>query len=205
MSTHAPTAFRRKLHLVRHGQTEWNAQGRWQGHLGGRLTPEGIQQAERVANEISQHPVDIVYCSDLERAVLTAQRISAACKAAVIQDQRLREICLGEWEGSLGEDLRRNHPEQFEERKKFPITFRAPQGESLLDVRDRLQSWISDIQISPYSHIVVVSHAVTLSVLRAEMEGGSMESAYDSHLTNCESYVCTLPSGPTSKNSGVLV
>lgn len=205
MSALEPIASRRNLHLIRHGQTEWNVQGRWQGHLGGPLTTEGRRQAEKIANKLSQLPVEIVYCSDLERAVMTAQAISVACNVSIIKDARLREISLGEWEGELGGELERRHPLQFEQRQQSPLTFQAPNGESLLDVRKRLQSWLADIHISPHSHIVVVSHAVTLAVLQAEIVGHSLESAYHSHLANCEAYSCTISAISSAKVSGVPV
>lgn len=205
MSTRVRTPSQRNLYLVRHGQTEWNAQGRWQGHLGGPLTTEGIRQAEHVACQLSQHAIEIVYCSDLERAVMTAQRISAACNASIIQDERLREICLGEWEGELGEELKRRYPRQFEERSQAPLTFKTPQGESLLEVQGRLQDWIADVQNSPHSHIVVVSHAVTLAVLRAEIAGAPLDSAYHSHLSNCEAFCCSLTASSVADLSEVLI
>jgi phosphoserine phosphatase len=193
MSNHESAASRPNLYLVRHGQTEWNVERRWQGHLGGPLSADGIMQADKIACELSQIPIGMVYCSDLERAVMTAERISAVCNAAIIKDERLREIRLGEWEGELDAELRRKHPLKFEERQRSPLTFRVPGGENLIEVRNRLRDWLADMLPSSHSHIVVVSHAVTLAVLRAEICGHPLQSAYHSHLANCEAFHCTIP------------
>jgi broad specificity phosphatase PhoE len=85
------------LLLVRHGETDWNRDGRWQGHSDTHLNDVGRDQARRVASELSD--VDVVYASDLARARETAEIIAAAQGLEVHLEPRLRERSFGAWEG----------------------------------------------------------------------------------------------------------
>jgi broad specificity phosphatase PhoE len=85
------------LLLVRHGETDWNRDGRWQGHSDTHLNEIGRAQAERVAGELDG--VDVVYSSDLARARETAEIIARRLDLPVLFDSRLRERSFGAWEG----------------------------------------------------------------------------------------------------------
>ena len=85
------------LLLVRHGETDWNRDGRWQGHSDTHLNEVGRDQARRVAGELSD--VDVVYTSDLARARETAEIIATAQGLDVHLEPRLRERSFGAWEG----------------------------------------------------------------------------------------------------------
>jgi broad specificity phosphatase PhoE len=87
------------LLLVRHGETDWNAERRWQGHADVPLSERGRDQAERLAEELENARVDAVYSSDLSRARETAEIVGARLGVPVVLDPDLREIDVGSREG----------------------------------------------------------------------------------------------------------
>jgi broad specificity phosphatase PhoE len=87
------------LLLVRHGETDWNAERRWQGHADVSLNQRGREQAEQLAAQLAEEAVDAVYSSDLCRARETAEILGARLGTAVVLDPDLREIDVGSREG----------------------------------------------------------------------------------------------------------
>jgi probable phosphoglycerate mutase len=98
-----------RLLLVRHGQSEWNAVGRWQGQADPPLTDLGRAQARAAANALGS--IDAVFSSDLQRADETAQIIAEAlCVGPVISDPGLRERDAGEWSGLTRDEIHERYP-----------------------------------------------------------------------------------------------
>jgi broad specificity phosphatase PhoE len=87
------------LYLIRHGQTEWNASGKAQGHTDIPLDHIGSDQAERAAAALNNAGLTAVFTSDLSRSVATAEKICAATSATLHVEPLLRERCFGDWEG----------------------------------------------------------------------------------------------------------
>ncbi|KAK6237600.1 hypothetical protein QUC31_003069 [Theobroma cacao] len=155
--------------VVRHGETEWNADGRIQGHLDVELNEAGRQQAASVADRLSKEPkVSAVYSSDLKRALVTAETIAARCGGLeVITDQDLRERNLGDLQGLVFREAAKLNPKAH---KAF-LSHRTDQdipggGES----RDQLyQRCTSSLQRIGRKHkgerVVVVSHGGVLRAL----------------------------------------
>jgi probable phosphoglycerate mutase len=87
--------------LIRHGETAWNREGRWQGHANVPLAPEGAEQAERLAIWLRETHPDLVavHSSDLDRATETARRIAVAYGLEPVVDPLWREMDVGEWSG----------------------------------------------------------------------------------------------------------
>jgi len=165
--------------LIRHGQTDWNLENRFQGSTDTHLNAEGLRQAETAAQKLNGAAPAVIYSSPLARAHTTARVIAGVLNLPVITDARLREISLGDWEGQLGEDLHRLYPEQFEERNRDPLHYRAPNGESLADVAARTGSLLDEISACmPGGEVAIVSHGVTLAVIRCLLDGTPLEQAY---------------------------
>lgn len=104
----------RRLVLVRHAETTWNAEGRIQGHAGSPLTERGRSQAERLGAALAErHPGAQLVSSDLERTLATAAPYAAALGLAVETDPGLRERAFGAWEGRTRDDLAASDPERW--------------------------------------------------------------------------------------------
>jgi broad specificity phosphatase PhoE len=108
-----------KLIAIRHGETEWNAQGREIGQLDSPLTERGIQQARLVAGRLNQGVFHALYSSDLGRAIQTAEIIAAKCQKPVQLDAGLRERHMGIFQGLTLPEMRERFPKEraeFEQR-----------------------------------------------------------------------------------------
>ncbi|MGL5515099.1 MAG: histidine phosphatase family protein, partial [Sporomusa sp.] len=94
-----------KLIIVRHGQTLWNLEKKYQGHSDIALSDEGLVQAAAVAERLAAEKIDTVYASDLSRAFKTAEGIAAKHELTVNIVPELREIKFGDWEGLCYEQI----------------------------------------------------------------------------------------------------
>ncbi len=166
------------IYLTRHGQTEWNVEGRMQGRMESALTPLGVRQAEAMAGLLGElvdrdppAPWRLV-SSPSGRARATAEAISRRLGLPVELDERLVEIGCGEWEGRLRHEIAHLYPEAFASREWF---FGAPGGESFEDVWDRVASWLADQPPEPQRRTIAVSHGVAGRLLRGAYAGLSRQ------------------------------
>ncbi|GGM03771.1 histidine phosphatase family protein [Deinococcus aerophilus] len=152
------------LTLVRHGATDWNAEGRWQGWTDTPLGTLGQTQARQLARRLAGHRFDAAYASDLSRALRTAEIILPS--VVVTRDARLRELNFGQYEGATRETIQ-NDP-RYAAWQMDPWTLPAPGGESLLTVADRLQAWAEEL---PGGQVVAVSHGAAIRALLCALFG----------------------------------
>lgn len=152
--------------LVRHGETDWNLQGRYQGQADPPLNAHGVFQARQIGDQFRHEGITAIYSSDLQRALHTAQVIAERLQLPVICDKRLREISLGEWEGMLTEEIIARYPQEWQRRQNDPLNAHAPRGESLSQVAERVRAAAEEIaQEYPSSSVMIVSHGMALAVL----------------------------------------
>ncbi|MBD0324100.1 MAG: histidine phosphatase family protein, partial [Aldersonia sp.] len=104
------TSVVRRLILLRHGQTEWNADGRMQGQLETDLTELGRTQAKKAALALADLPLVAIVSSDLRRAYDTAAVLGDAAQLSVASDHRLREVHLGAWQGLVHAEVDERYP-----------------------------------------------------------------------------------------------
>ncbi|MDH7479594.1 MAG: alpha-ribazole phosphatase [Syntrophomonadaceae bacterium] len=155
-----------RLWLVRHGETEWNRQARYQGHSDVPLNEEGMRQALKVAERLASEPVEAVYSSDLSRARVTAEIIAARHGAPLYVREVLRESNYGQWEGMSFKEIRERFPGSIERWLDDPEGSRPPGGESLGEVRTRALAAIKEIQARhPEDTVVVVTHGGVIAML----------------------------------------
>jgi len=107
-----------RILLVRHGQSTWNADGRWQGQADPPLSELGVAQAEAAAGAVDG--VDLIWSSDLERAHHTAKILATRRGLEVVPDARLREREAGEWTGLTRAEIDEQFPGALEERRRPP-------------------------------------------------------------------------------------
>ena len=127
-----------EMWLVRHGQTDWNLRGIYQGQSDIPLNETGIAQARELAASLSGTRFDAIYSSDLSRAVHTASLIAEVLGLPVNTDRRLREINQGVWEGQTIEMVREKYRPDFSRNPKYISTPRAEGAESLEQVVRRM-------------------------------------------------------------------
>jgi broad specificity phosphatase PhoE len=164
------------LHLVRHAQTAWNAEGRFLGNADLPLTDTGRAQAERLVRAFTDVPLVAIYASDLQRAVATAAPVAAAHGLVVQADPRLREMHQGELEGQTVREIRPRYTAFFAAWEENPADVVVPGGESLRLMLARASAGLSDIvaahrETPGETHILVVSHGLTLQALIGEAIG----------------------------------
>ena len=119
-----------RILAVRHGETEWNTQGRLQGHLDSPLTERGRDQARAIAERLSQESFQIVYSSDLDRARLTAACIADRHGHQVIVDDRLRERHYGIFQGLRSREIAEQHSDAYLAYLEGGPDYAIPGGES---------------------------------------------------------------------------
>lgn len=171
MAKHKPL-----LALVRHGQSEWNALGKWTGHTDVGLSEYGKQQARDVAQLLSSIPFDYAYASQLRRTQETLDILLKELKLEDIPVTRhpaLNERHYGIYTGKLKEEIKKeigdDHYFSLRRGWDHPI----PEGESLKDVHSRVVKFFNE-EIAPHIHehknILVVAHGNTIRALAKELE-----------------------------------
>ena len=152
--------------LVRHGQTKWNVELKYQGHSEVELTPTGIEQAKLVAGRLAKEPLAAVYSSDLGRARMTAQYIAERHSLPVITVSDLREYHFGEWEGLSFKQIAERWPDISASFFRNPDDIRIPGGETFRDVKARAESAVKRlVSQHPDQTIVIVSHGGTIRTI----------------------------------------
>lgn len=144
--------------MVRHGQTDWNHEQKYQGHCDIPLNDTGREQARDLARILQRETIDAVYSSDLSRAIETAEIISTPLSLKVKPDPRLREMSFGLWEGQTFSEIYRDYPDQFEEWFKHTNDYTVPGGESVNSLLERIRSFMDDIKDRYNGTVLLVTH-----------------------------------------------
>ena len=132
--------------LVRHGQTDYNLEGRWQGFLDIPLNATGIRQAELLAESLRDVPIDVFISSPLKRAFVTTEKCAQLHgKEIAYTDDRLKEINLGVWAGMKKTDVAQKYPKLNKLWEERPWLVKVPQGESLRELGNRYRDALEDV------------------------------------------------------------
>jgi broad specificity phosphatase PhoE len=131
------------LYLIRHGETDWNRDGRWQGHRDVPLSAAGRAQAKRLAHRLSKSEprFDSIFTSDLSRALETARIIGGALGLRPIATPELREINLGAWAGKTREEIARAFPGEWLRMQRNEDIPRGG-GETFSSFQQRILGWL---------------------------------------------------------------
>jgi broad specificity phosphatase PhoE len=161
-----------QLVLIRHGQTQWNREGRWQGQADPPLNAFGRRQARRAAQALRGSGLDHLYTSDLRRALESARIIGAELGLAIIPEPRLREISLGRWQGMLSADIEAQYADEFRRWHTSPLTTRPPDGEDLHTLAARVLEAISEIALRhPDQRVGIVAHELPIAIILSHAQG----------------------------------
>jgi broad specificity phosphatase PhoE len=154
------------LILVRHGETEWNREGRCQGFSDVELNENGRRQIVELALSLRNERISAIYSSDLKRASDTAKAIAKYHNLPVQIEPGLREMYQGDFEGLTFVEIRERYADLLREWKENAESVRLPGGESLKEVQDRAWRVIERIRYRhPEETVVTVSHNLTIITL----------------------------------------
>ena len=174
-----------KIIFIRHGETEWNLQGRFQGQLDSPLTPLGHSQAKAVAQRIRRMPFDHLYSSDLGRTYQTAQAIADVTRHTIIKEPLLREKGGGILQGMTASEVTVQYPELRAEISKGRPDYAVPEGESLNQVVER---GVATLDYFRQDHrgqtVVAITHGGFLSALMRQILQIALEAPRRFHIYN---------------------
>lgn len=168
-----------KVIFVRHGETSWNLDKRYQGHSDIALNEKGVQQAQAVAERLATERISAVYSSDLIRAAKTAELIAAQHSLPIVTIPELREVNFGLWEGLTYEQIMATWPEELSAIYSKPGAMCIPDGESFDDVSKRVEVGLARcIEKHQNETIVIVSHGGTMRVALCNALGIPIEKMW---------------------------
>ena len=165
-------------YLVRHGQTQWNLQGRIQGHTDVPLGELGRRNVRAQAKRLDGLTFAAVYASDLSRTVETARILINDADVSVQTDPNLREFSYGQWEGLTPEEVQARDPEDFALRfRQRDADFAAPGGESAIQLLQRVRRfYVKAASVhGPEENLLVVAHGGSIRALTLCLLGLSDE------------------------------
>jgi broad specificity phosphatase PhoE len=156
--------------LARHGETAYNAERRFQGHLPVPLNDRGREQAHELARVAAQRAWSTLICSPLARARETADIVGAAIGHHPITDARFAETDCGDWTGRLFDDVERETPEQFAAYVRADPDFAFPGGESFAQQQLRVLEGIDAARLGPRPALIVC-HRGSIRLALAALHG----------------------------------
>ena len=161
---------RREIYLVRHGETDWNNNGRFQGHINISLNEEGKIQAQKAYERLKTIDFDLIYSSDLERAAETARIINAHREIPIHYDQRLRERDAGKYSGLTLSEISKI--------KGVDLTISKYVSDDILEgieplsqLISRVTEFIEHMMNNQFSKCLIIGHGGSLSIIASNLTG----------------------------------
>ena len=174
------------LWLVRHGETDWNVEQRFQGSSDQPLNATGEAQAQSLASRLITMTFDGIYSSDLIRVQRTAELALNGDTESISFDERLRELYFGTWEGLTWQEAREQFPAEFElwagDREQNPHG-----GERMSDVVSRITAFLDDIQSKhgKDDNVLIFAHGGVLGTLVCLLLGNDPTKWWQYRFLNC--------------------
>lgn len=163
-----------RIYLVRHGETDWNKKGIYQGQEDTPLNEKGKDEARNLALALKGKEISIIYSSDLTRAKETAEIIAKSLGIqTIIYKESLREMNFGEWTGKSIFEMEEDS-ELFQLWQKDPWNISPPEGETLKELANRVRKEAEEIFLKHYSqNVLVVTHAGPIKALIFNLIGST--------------------------------
>ena len=161
-----------RLILVRHGETPWNKEGRFQGQSPVSLSQHGTKQAQQVSKTLVSMKPTALYSSPLSRTIMTAQEISRELSIPVIPLDGIKEINLGDLEGITGQQMRAQYADIYAAWREDPSGVAFPGGESMQQLEARAWGAVEDLEKAhPEDVVVAVSHNFAIRTILCRFLG----------------------------------
>ena len=176
-----------ELHLIRHGQTNWNEERRAQGQSDSKLTKIGKEQAVALGKKIKQIKFDKIFCSSSLRTRQTAELVFPKTELEIEYLDSLREIFLGSWEGKLYKDIEVENPESHNHFWKEPHLFKLTGAENFYQLQKRAIKVVDSIlEKFESKKVVIVSHGALIKTLLCFAERKPIKELWSPpHMHNC--------------------
>jgi probable phosphoglycerate mutase len=176
--------------LVRHGETDWNRERRWQGHADRPLNETGRAQARALADRLAASPPDALWASDLVRARETAEFVAERLGLQVRLDARLREVDVGEWSGLTAADVELRFPEGWRRRLEGGTGWKH--GERYEEMGERVVAALREIAAAETGRVAVVTHGGAMRAVWLACGGGLHDRP---HVDNCDVHRVAVENG----------
>jgi len=158
--------------LIRHGQSEGNAERRFGGHTATPLSPRGRKQAQATAQALKDDQLTAIYSSDLARAVETARPLARLTGLPIDTTEAFRERSVGVMEGLTFEDAAQQHPEEYAALLRRDFEHVLNGGESYRQLLDRARNKLDEvIEQHKGGRIAVFSHTGTICIMALHLMG----------------------------------
>lgn len=175
-----------RLFLARHGETDDNISPvRFQGQRDTPLNERGRAQADALANQCTGLGIESIYSSHLKRASDTAAAVAKRLNLQVEIDDRIAEGWRGRWEGRLVEEVKNSEPSEYAEWMQAGEGFRFPEGESLVEHRERALAAVREIVVRG-KRPLIVTHGGTIRLLILESTGSDISEFHQIKVPNAK-------------------
>jgi probable phosphoglycerate mutase len=170
------------IYVARHGETTWNAVGRYQGRLETPLSPLGQAQAQALAGALVDKGLERIISSPLKRCMQTALAVSIATGVPIEEEPLLLEIAHGTWEGRYRDEIAQNDPQTYRTWREHPQDVRFQGGESLNDVLQRWRAFVE--KFDPRENTLLVTHDIVVRIALLERAGRPLSELRHVHALN---------------------
>lgn len=175
------------IYIVRHPETTWNREYRFQGSQEGSITSKGIERARMFVDNLDIEKVDRIYHAKNKRTKYLADLLHTKYSSSKeIEDERLNERSFGEYEGQKETEFK-NYVSLNTIDPSERYNWRAPGGESLKDVEGRVKPFLDEVKKLPGDSIVVTSGGVIKAILMA-VGKRTLEDVFDGEIQNLSLY-----------------
>jgi broad specificity phosphatase PhoE len=191
-----------EIHIFRHGETEWNLEGRMQGFKDSALTERGKSQAIDARGKIEFVDFDVAYCSTSSRAVDTTKLLLNGHQVPIHKLDNLREINMGKWEGMRYDDVKQQYSLEHYDFWNNPGKFKAVEGESFYELASRSVEVVENI-IKKHNgkKVLLVSHAALIKTLLTSLQSRPLDQLWQGPFAENLSHSIVIG----SNNTGIQV
>lgn len=170
------------IYVARHGETDWNREGRYQGQRESQLTDIGTAQARALADALAPERITRVIASPLARCLDTARPLAARLNVALESDAALIEIAHGTWEGRLRSAIEREDPAAMEMWREHPDRVDFEGGESLAQVNGRWREFVR--RLGDADGVAIVTHDVIVRLAILTATGAALSELWKPQVVN---------------------
>ena len=170
------------IYVVRHGESDWNREGRYQGQLESQLTQTGWAQADALATALANEPITRVIASPLARCVDTARPLAQTLVVPLEIEPDLLEIAHGTWEGRLRTEIERDDAQTMQLWREHPQLVQFEGGESLHDVEHRWRAFVA--RLDDADNVAIITHDVIVRLAILAATRRPLTQLWEPHIVN---------------------